>query len=377
MTTIDPFRIDIPQADLDDLADRLERVRWPDELPDAGWRYGIPSGRVRELARRWREGYDWRAHEAALNSFPQFTTMIDGTRVHFLHVRSVESDALPLVLTHGWPGSFVEFLDVIGPLTDPARHGGDPADAFDLVIPTIPGFGFSGPTTEAGWHFERVGRAWAELMRRLGYRSYGAQGGDWGTSISLALAAAAPERVVGVHVNFLPTPPSREPVELTDPEDRARLDRMRRYLAEVPGYMRIQATRPQTLAYGLADSPTGQLAWIADKFTEWVDPASTIDDDRLLTNVMLYWLTGTAGSSARIYAESTAVTRPRGGATPLGVAVFPHDIVLPVRALAERRFPIARWTEFDHGGHFAALEAPESLVGDVRAFFRPLRAHVS
>ncbi|WP_028925533.1 epoxide hydrolase family protein [Pseudonocardia acaciae] len=371
---IEPFRIEIPQADLDDLAARLDRTRWPDELPDAGWGYGIPIQRVRELATRWRDGYDWRVHEAALNAFPQFTTVIDGAKVHFLHVRSPEPGALPLVLTHGWPGSIVEFLDVIGPLTDPARHGGDPADAFHLVVPSIPGFGFSGPTTEAGWHFERVGWAWVELMSRLGYERYGAQGGDWGTAISLAAGAAAPERVVGVHVNFLPTPPSSQPVALADPEDRERLERTRHYLANVPGYMRIQGTRPQTLAYGLADSPVGQLAWIADKFTEWVDPASTIDDDRVLTNVMLYWLTGTAGSSARIYAESQGRHRPAGDSVPLGVAVFPHDIVLPVRELARSRFHVTHWTEFDHGGHFAAMEAPDSLVADVREFFRSVRA---
>jgi pimeloyl-ACP methyl ester carboxylesterase len=374
-----PYRIDIPQSALDDLAERLDRTRWPDELPGVGSKLGVPLSRMRELAARWRNGYDWRAQEAALNELDQFTTTIDGANVHVVHVRSPEPDALPLVLTHGWPGSFVEFLDVIRPLADPRGHGGDPLDAFHVVVPSIPGFGFSGPTTEPGWDFRRVARAWAQLMRRLGYDRYGAQGGDWGMGISRVLATVEPERVVGIHLNYLPTPPPADPAEraalgqLGDAE-RERLERTRRYLAEPAGHLRVQSTRPQTLAYALTDSPVGQLAWIAEKLAEWADPDSVIDDDRLLTNVMVYWLTGTAASSARLYAESAATrTAPVAVPVPVGVAVLPHDLVLPVRRLAERAYPITHWTEFDRGGHFAAMEVPETFTQDVRAFFRPLR----
>jgi epoxide hydrolase len=282
-SAIEPFRSDVPQADLDDLRDRLARTRWPDELPGVGQAYGVPLKRLRELAARWQTGYSWREHEARLNELPQFTTVIDDQKIHFLHVRSPEPDALPLLLTHGWPGSVLEFLSVIGPLSDPRAHGGDPATAFHLVIPAIPGFGFSGPTTSTGWEIRRVAAAWVELMARLGYSRYGAQGGDWGSIISRAVGALAPERVVGVHVNFLPTMPKDSPA--LSPEDEARVAAMREYLAAPAGYLRQQATRPQTLSYALTDSPVGQLAWIAEKFTEWVDPTSTVDRDWLLTNV--------------------------------------------------------------------------------------------
>jgi pimeloyl-ACP methyl ester carboxylesterase len=362
MIMIKPFRINIPQADLDDLTDRLARTRWPDELPDAEWDYGIPLARVKELAEHWRTAYDWREHEAELNRYPQFTTEIDGQNIHFLHVRSADPDALPLILTHGWPGSIVEFLDVIGPLSE----------QFHLVIPSIPGFGFSGPTRERGWDVSRVARAWAELMRRLGYDRYGAQGGDWGSGISRTLGAVAPGHVVGVHVNYLPTPPPPDGGEdgLSE-QERARLARIKQYLAQRPGYMVLQATRPQTLAYALTDSPAGQLAWIAEKFTEWVDPRSEIGIDRILTNVMLYWLTGTAGSSARLTRESVRGVIPCPA--PVGVAVFPRDITQPIRAFVEREYTVTHWTEFDRGGHFAAMEVPDLFSGDVRAFFHDLR----
>ncbi|WP_326558379.1 epoxide hydrolase [Micromonospora sp. NBC_01796] len=357
---IEPFRLDIPQADLDDLGARLTRTRWPDELPDVGWDYGIPLHRVRELAEHWRTGYDWRRHEAELNRYPQFTTEIDGQNIHFLHVRSTDPKALPLILTHGWPGSIVEFLDVIGPLSE----------QFHLVIPSIPGFGLSGPTRETGWDVHRVARAWATLMHRLGYHRYGAQGGDWGSAVSRALGAIAPDRVVGVHLNYLPTPPPPDGTgeqHLTD-RDRDRLARIKQFVAQRPGYMVLQATRPQTLAYALTDSPVGQLAWIAEKFTEWIDPRSTITDDRILTNVMLYWLTGTAGSSARLTRES-AFGGPLPCPPPVGVAVFAHDITLSVRPLAERTYTVTHWSEFDRGGHFAALEVPDLFAADVRLFF--------
>ncbi|WP_422773828.1 epoxide hydrolase family protein [Plantactinospora sp. WMMC1484] len=360
---IKPFRIEIPEADLADLAERLRRTRWPDELPDAGWDYGIPLARVRELADHWQTGYDWRRQEAALNELPQYTTEIDGQNVHFLHLRSADPDAMPLLLTHGWPGSFVEFLDVLGPL----------GEDFHLVVPSIPGYGFSGPTRERGWDVRRVARAWAELMRRLGYRRYGAQGGDWGSSISRALGAYAPENVVGVHLSYLPTPPPpgwTGEAELSG-ADRERLARIRQYVAQRPGYMVLQSTRPQTPAYALTDSPVGQLAWIAERFAEWIDPRSTIPVDRLLTNVMLYWLTGTAGSSARLHRESPIGPLPCP--VPVGVAVFAHDITRSIRSFAEGAYPIVRWSEFDRGGHFAPMEVPELFVEDVRAFFWGLR----
>jgi epoxide hydrolase len=381
---IRPFRIDVPQADLDDLRDRLHRTRWPDELPDTGWSRGVPLGYLRELAAYWRDGYDWRKHEADLNQHPQFTTTIDGATIHFLHVRSPEPDALPLVLTHGWPGSMVEFLDVIGPLTDPRGHGGDPADAFHLVIPSMPGYGFSGPTREAGWTTDRVAAAWAQLMARLGYQRYGAQGGDWGAFVSPELGRVDPDHVVGVHVNaatvgFIPFGPV-DPEELatfTDAE-KTRLERLNNFLADGNGYFQIQATRPQTLAYALTDSPVGQLAWIVEKFKEWTDsaaelPEDAVDRDHLLTNVMLYWLTGTANSSARMYHENmhAAAWGKQPGTTPTGVAVFAEDVA--IRRYGEQGNNIVHWTEFDRGGHFAAMEAPDLLVGDVRAFFRGLR----
>jgi epoxide hydrolase len=308
---IRPFTIDIPQADLDDLRDRLARTRWAADLPDVGWSRGIPVSYLKGLSEYWRDGYDWRVYERELNKYPQFTTEIDGQNIHFLHVRSPEPDALPLILTHGWPGSIVEFLNVIGPLTDPRAHGGDPADAFHLVIPSIPGSGFSGPTGEAGWDTNRVTRAFAELMNRLGYDRYGAQGGDTGAVISPGLGRLNPDKVVGVHANGLSAFTEVNPDEvgeLTEAE-RARLEHLEYLKTEQSGYVMIQISRPQTLAHGLHDSPVGQLAWIVEKFKEWTDPAAelpedAVDRDLLLTNVMLYWLTGTGGSSANSYYEA-------------------------------------------------------------------------
>jgi pimeloyl-ACP methyl ester carboxylesterase len=269
---IQPFTIQIPQADLDDLQERLNRTRWPNELPGIGWSRGASLSYLKELAAYWGKEYDWRQHEAELNQYPQFTIEIDGQIIHFLHVRSPESDALPLILTHGWPGSVVEFLDVIGPLTDPRAHGGNPADAFHLVIPSTPGFGFSGPTMETGWNTTRIARAWAELMRRLGYERYGAQGGDTGAFVSPELGRIAPDHVIGVHVNaatygFIPYGPVDEAeLDSFTEVERRRLERLNHYESEGSGYFHIQATRPQTLAYGLTDSPIGQLAWVVDIF---------------------------------------------------------------------------------------------------------------
>jgi pimeloyl-ACP methyl ester carboxylesterase len=380
---ITPFRIDIPQAQLDDLRDRLDRARWPEALPGDGWDTGVPTAWLRELTDHWRTGYDWRAAEAQLNAFPQFTTEIDGQRIHFLHVRSAEPGAFPLVLTHGWPGSVVEFLDLIGPLTDPVAHGGDAADAFHVVIPSLPGFGFSGPTSDGGWGTDRIARAWAELMSRLGYERYGAQGGDIGGAVSPQLGRVAPDRVAGVHVNGGPMsipelPLSEEDMaSLTDVE-RDRIGRISAFMQEEFGYIAIQSTRPQTLAYGLVDSPVGQLAWIMDKFREWthprpVSPEKIIDRDRLLTNVMLYWLTGTAGSAAYVgYAQDAGWgVQLENSGVPTAALVFAHDV--GIRRYAERENTITRWIDVGSGGHFAALEEPEALTADVREFFRDLR----
>ncbi|GAA4669010.1 epoxide hydrolase family protein [Amycolatopsis dongchuanensis] len=358
---MDPFRIDVPQEQLDDLHTRLDLTRWPAGLPGSGWGSGVPLGYLKELAHHWRHGYDWRRHECELNEFPQFTTEIDGQRVHFLHVRSGRTDALPLLLTHGWPGSVVEFLKVLGPLS---------AD-FHVVVPSLPGYGFSGPTTEPGWGVHRIARAWAELMRRLGYGRYAAHGGDWGALITRELGRLDAEHVTAVHLTMLPGG-QLDPAELTE-DERRRFETRLRYQRELSGYSVLQSQRPQTLAYALHDSPVGQLAWITEKFRDWTDsadsPEDAVDRDQLLTNVMLYWLTGTAGSSARLYQESGALWRTplEPSPTPTAVSVFPKDITLPIRRIAERDNNIVRWTEHDRGGHFAAMEQPDLLVADIRA----------
>jgi pimeloyl-ACP methyl ester carboxylesterase len=368
-----PFRIAIPDADLDELRQRLLATRWPDEIPDVAWDYGIPLRETQDLAAYWLEGFDWRTWEARLNAFPQFQTTIDQQNVHYLHVRSPEPDAMPLILSHGWPGSILEFINVIGPLSDPRAHGGDPDDAFHVVVPSIPGFGFSGPTRERGWDVRRIARAWQTLMARLGYDRYGAQGGDWGSAISRDLGLVAPEHVIGVHLNYLRINPPAEEVSLR-PGEAERIEKLKQYNASIPGYIGIQSTKPQTLAYGLTDSPTGQLAWIAEKFHAWTDPRTRVDRDYMLANISLYWLTRTAGSSARIYYESARGRGiPNPCPVPMGVAVFPHDILQPVRSFAERVYDIRHWSEFDRGGHFAAMEVPDLLTADIRDFFRPLR----
>jgi pimeloyl-ACP methyl ester carboxylesterase len=380
-----PFRIEIPQAALDDLKERLARTRWPRPLPGPAWDRGVPVDYAQRLAAYWTDGYDWRQHEARLNAHPQFTTGIDGQTIHFLHVRSPEADALPLILTHGWPGSVAEFLRVIGPLADPRAHGGDPADAFHLVIPSLPGFGFSVPVDEPGWNVDRIAGAWAELMRRLDYERYGAQGGDLGAIVSPALGRLAPDKVVGVHVNaasvgFIPLGPVDEAdlAAFTEVE-KQRLERIQRFTTDQWGYNALQSTRPQTIAYALADSPAGQLAWIVEKFREWTDPArelpeDAVDRDHLLTNLSLYWLTNTGGSSADVYYENSHTgtwAPPQRSPVPTGVADFGQDVA--IRRFAERANTIVHWTDFDRGGHFAAMETPDLLVDDVRAFFRPLR----
>ncbi|GAA0962064.1 epoxide hydrolase [Kribbella koreensis] len=376
-----PFTIDIPQSALDDLKYRLDHGRLPAPLPGDGWDTGVPVSWLSELVEYWRTEYDWRAAEKQLNSFPQYTTEIDGQLIHFLHVKSPNPDALPLVLTHGWPGSIAEFLDIIGPLTDPEAHGGDAADAFHLVIPSLPGFGFSGPVHESGWTRAGIGRAWAKLMAELGYERYGVQGGDIGGAVSPEVARSAPEHVVGVHTNGGPNLPpmqmSAEELATLTPLEQDRMARIQAFQREEFGYIQIQMTRPQTIGYGLVDSPVGQLAWIMDKFREWTHPRSAlpdtiIDRDRLLTNVMIYWLTGTASSAAYVgYAQNSWGEQPVNSGVPTAVLAFAHDVC--IRKYCEPTNNITRWTDVDRGGHFAALEEPEILVGDVREFFRDLR----
>jgi pimeloyl-ACP methyl ester carboxylesterase len=390
---IEEYRVSIPQADLDDLADRLARTRWPSSLPGAawdrgvpgaGWERGVPVGYLRELAEYWRDGFDWRAQEARLNSYPQYTTRIDGQKIHFLHVKSPEPDATPLLLLHGWPGSVVEFTRVIGPLSDPGSHGDGSAPVFDLVIPSLPGFGFSGPVTEPGWGSRRIAGALAELMARLGYERYGAQGGDFGAFVAPDLGRVDPGHVIGVHVNaatlgFIPFGDIPEQDLATfSPAEKERAQRLQGFLAEGNGYFQIQGTRPQTLSYGLTDSPAGQLAWIVEKFKEWTNtghalPEDAIPRDEILADVSVYWFTGTAGSTANLYYESMhSGDWPTPSPVPTGVAVFAEDIA--IRRYAERANNIVHWSDFDTGGHFAALETPDLLVHDIRTFFASLAA---
>ncbi|HEY5855995.1 MAG TPA: epoxide hydrolase [Aldersonia sp.] len=376
------FRIAVPEAELTDLRDRLARTRWPDRQPADDWSYGLPLHYARDLAAYWRDEFDWRAAEVRLNRFPQFTSVVDGATVHFLHVSSARDGATPLLLTHGWPGSFVEFLDMIEPLTAP------PPDrpAFHVVVPTIPGYGFSGHTADAGWDPTRIARAWATLMQRLGYERYLAHGGDWGAMITHRLMREAPDALLGAHVTMLVTAVARTGRELdglpqvTD-TDRAvaaaSAARAKANRRTEMGYGFIQSTKPQTLAYGLADSPAGQLAWIVEKFHKWTDNDGFVEDaidrDTLLTNVSIYWFTNTAGSSARLYFEANQTGgwgggRPAPSQVPLAVLTFPRDLSIPVRRLAEQHDRIVRWTEHDRGGHFPGFEHPDALVEDLRDF---------
>jgi epoxide hydrolase len=371
MTNIQPFRIQIPAADLADLADRLERTRFTGELPGVGGEYGVSLEYVHGLVEYWKNGYDWRVHEARLNAYPQFTTEIDGQTIHFLHVRSPEPDATPLILTHGWPTTIVEYLDVIEPLTNPRAHGGDPADAFHLVIPSVPGFGFSGPTNERGWNRYRVAKAWAELMRRLGYERYGAHGNDSGSLISPEVGRVDPEHVIGVHVTQVFSFPSGDPSELDgfSEEDLGKVRFLQWFYENMGAYDKLQSQAPQTLAHALADSPVGQLAWSAQLFGD------AVSRDYILTNVMIYWLTNTAASSARLYYEDAHATDtpPEPTTVPLGLANFANDFP-SIRPFAERDHKnIVSWNVYDRGSHFAAHDAPDLLIPDIRAFFAGLR----
>ena len=366
---IEPFEAHVSDSDLDDLRRRLRDTRWPAAAPRPGWDTGVPLEWLREVCAHWASAYDWRASgEARLDAFDQFRTTIDGVGIHFLHVRSRRDDALPIVMTHGWPGSVFEFLDVIGPLSE----------WFHLVVPSLPGYGFSDQPSEPGWGAARTARAWTQLMAELGYDRYGAQGGDWGSMVTTVIGTIDPDHCAGIHLNMAIAGPSGDE-SLTDAEQQALAD-MKRYNDVDSGYMKLQSTRPQTLAYALTDSPVGQAAWILEKFWSWVDhdgdPRSVIPVDRLLDNVSLYWLTRTAGSSARMYHETMGAgdLGPGGDvAVPTGVTVFPREIFRPSRRWAERRFPnLVHFTEQPRGGHFAAFEQPDLFVDDVRTFFSSL-----
>src|ERR1019366_10254083 len=364
-------------ADLADLRQRLRGTRWPEPETATGWSQGVPLSYLQELCRYWADHYDWRATEARLNALPQYRTQIDGLAVHFMHVRSPHPGALPLLITHGWPGSVVEFHKVIAPLTNPTAYGGDAADAFHVVCPSLPGFGVPAKPKTAGWGVDRIAAAWATLMGRLGYQRYGAQGGDWGSAVTASLGAQDPEHCLGIHITLAMGTRPKIDGEPTPEEARA-LRAIKHYKDWDSGYAQEQATRPQTLGYGLTDSPAGQAAWILEKFWAWTDcdghPENILSRDELLDNVMLYWLPAAAASSARLYWESYADFGADPVTVPMGAAIFPKEIIRPSRRWAESRYTdIRQWSELARGGHFAALEQPEALVTDIRSFFRLVR----
>jgi epoxide hydrolase len=384
-----PFRIAASDAVLHDLKDRLSRTRWPDQIDGTGWEYGVPVAYMKELVSHWQTKYDWRQQEQELNKLEQFVTRIDGLDIHFVHVRSKAKDAVPLVIVHGWPGSFVESHKIIGPLTDPVAHGGKAEDSFHVVCPSLPGFGFSSKPEERGWSSQRMAEVIAKLMARLGYDRYGAQGGDWGSGITRWLATSDGGHCIGGHSNFPSgSQPAEEPMRGVTPQEVERSQQRAKELNDHRAYGAIQGTRPLTLGYGLNDSPAALAAWIVDKFWAWSDHGGNLDNsftkDELLTNVMIYWVTETMPSSTRIYYESQHnLPRPKsmspfqstGRPAPMGFALFPKEINVPPRAWVERGMggELTHWTEMARGGHFAALEQPQLLVEDVRAFFRKVR----
>lgn len=382
-----PFTIAIPDAEIEDLQRRLENVRWPDQAPGDPWTFGIEREVMQYVVDYWRNSYDWRAREARMNAYPNFITTAEGEQVHFLHVRSSHANATPMVLTHGWPGSFVEFLDVIEPLTQPELHGGTADDAFHLVIPSMPGYGFSGPTTQPNFHVNRVTDAIASVMEQLSYDRYIAQGGDWGAIVTRRFGEAYPERLYGIHVNMMfafPSGDDPDPMAGVTEKETERMAAAGARIADGTGYMAIQSTKPQTLSYGLNDSPTGLAAWILEKFQVWsdLDNESFLDTfgiDRVLDNVSVYWFTQTAGSAARLYAESQ---RAGNGAAqgwsgkvevPTGHALYPYELLQTPRAWAEKKYNIVHWSEQPRGGHFAAFERPQLFVDDLRQFKRALQ----
>jgi len=373
-----PFTVSIPDSEIDDLKQRLARTRWPDSETVDDWTQGVRAGNARALADYWEHSYDWRRLEAELNRLPQFLTEIDGLDIHFIHVRSQHPDAMPLILTHGWPGSIVDFLKLIGPLTDPVSFGGDAADAFDVVIPSLPGFGFSGKPTQTGWTVSRIASAWAELMKRLGYTKWAAQGGDWGAVVTTALGAMQPEGLLGIHLNTQYAFPRQIP-ESVSPEERHAVETLALYTGELGGSNHLQGTKPQTVGFALADSPAGQAAWIYEKFQSKTDNHGLAEDalgiDDMLDAISLYWFTNSAASSARIYWENKSLTFAGPKLTlPVAVTVFPRDIPrLPRTWIEDAYSNLIHYSEADKGGHFAALEQPEILVNEIRTGLRALR----
>jgi pimeloyl-ACP methyl ester carboxylesterase len=381
---IQPFTVQIPEAELVDLQTRLARTRWPDEIAGADWEYGANLAYLQDLVRYWQEHFDWRAQERAINAFAHFRATVAGLGIHIIHQRGNGPAPLPLIITHGWPGSFVEMLKIVPLLSDPARYGGDAQDAFDVVIPSLPGYGFSDRPGERGMHPFRIADLWAKLMAGLGYQRFGAQGGDWGSSVATCLGFAHPDTVVGIHLNYIPGsyapylgPGARE----LSAAEQAFLQERERWLQTEGGYGQIQRTKPQTLAYGLNDSPAGLAAWIVEKFRAWSDCDGDVErrfsKDELLTNIAIYWFTQTIGSSSRLYYEGRQrplqFNQGERIAVPCGVARLPKEAPMPPHEWVERCYNLQHWAELPRGGHFAALEEPELLAQDIRAFFRPLR----
>jgi len=373
------FTIDVPRDTLDDLQTRLANTRWPEaELVD-DWSQGTPLSYVQDVCRYWLDDYDWRTREAALNRFDQFVTSIDGLDLHFVHQRSPHEDALPLVISHGWPGSIVEFHKVIEPLTDPTAHGGHAADAFHVVAPSLPGYGFSGKPTETGWGVEKFAELFASLMARLGYDRYVAQGGDWGSAITAMIGAQDPAHCAAIHLTLaMGVRPTEDDLADPTPAMAHALQRMEYYRDWDSGYSKQQSTRPQTVGYGLVDSPAAQAAWILEKYWAWTDnqghPEDVLTRDELLDNIMFYWVNGTGASSGRLYWESFGKVRPAHISVPTGVASFPREVFPPIRPWVERAYPnVVHWADYDRGGHFAAFEVPDVFVAELRQMFRPFR----
>jgi epoxide hydrolase len=365
---IRPFRIEVPEAVLEDLRERLARTRWPDQIPGSGWDYGTDLVYLQDLCDHWQTKFDWRAQEDRFNRWPHFLTEIDGQQIHFIHARSDDPDALPLILSHGWPGSVAEFLDVIEPLRE----------NFHVVVPSLPGYGWSGPTTDRGWDVQRIADAWATLMARLGYERYGAQGGDWGSQVTMRIGALDADHCAAIHLNMAFAEPPAEKVPLDD-ADTADLAAMQQFVREETGYAIEHSTKPQTVGVALNDSPAGLLAWIVEKLRTWSDcdgdPENVFTRDRMITNVMTYWVTENVTSSARLYWELMHTGEPAPGRVdvPTGIASYPKEVIRFPRPWVERRFNVTYWADMPRGGHFAAMEQPELFVDDVRAFFRTVR----
>ncbi len=381
-TDLIPFTVNIGSAVLDDLQQRLDNARWPERETCEGWSQGMPLAYTRELANYWASGYDWRRFEKKLNSWPQFVTTIDDIDVHFIHRKSPHKNALPLIISHGWPGSIVEFHKVIDALADPTAHGGSAEDAFHVVAPCLPGYGFSGKPTHTGTSVEKIGRMWGTLMARLGYSRYVAQGGDWGSMITQSMGITETEHCAAIHINMPIVAPDPDTMAELTPVEQAALVDMGTYMETGSGYSKQQSTFPQTLGYGLADSPIGQMAWVVEKFYMWTDcdangtrhPENVLTKDELLDNVMMYWLNNTAASSARLYWESFSQPNMDLITIPVGCSIFPKEIFRCSRRWAQKRFTnLIHWNELERGGHFAALEQPELFLGELRTCFRALR----